>query len=99
MVHRVQASVTLTPEKSAALEDGIANAFEHRFFGSADGAGSKREQLVEDIKVVARVNLNEKGIAALQAAFAKGIKPLPEDNENTNSKPTSPECCRFPSQN
>jgi len=98
MAHRVQASVTLTPEKTAALEDGIANAFERRFFGSTDGRGSKQEQLIEDIKAVARVNLDEKGIAALQAAFAKGIKPLPEDNESSKSKPATPECCRLPSR-
>jgi hypothetical protein len=98
MVHRVQASVILTPEKSAALEDGIAKAFERRFFFSADGTGSKREQLTEDIKTVARANLDEKEIVALQAAFAKGIKPSPEDNESTKNKPVTPECCRFPSQ-
>ena len=98
IVRRVQTSVTLTPEKTAALEDGIANAFERRFFGSADGTGSKREQVIEDIKAVARVNLDEKGIAALRAAFDKGIKPLPEDNESTKSKPAAPECCRFPSR-
>jgi hypothetical protein len=98
IVRRVQASVTLTPEKTAALEDGIANAFERRFFGSPNSPGSKREQLIEDIKAVAGVNLDAPGIAALQAAFAKGIKPLPEDNENTKSKPATPECCRFRSQ-
>ena len=100
MVHRVQASITLTPEKTAALEDGIANAFERRFFGSAgDTAPSdKREQLVEDITTVAKTNLNQKEITALEAAFAKGIKPLPEDNESTKSKSTTPECCRFPSR-
>ena len=98
IVHRVQASVTLTPEKTAALEDGIATAFEHRFIDSPNSTGSKREQLIEDIKAAARVNLDEKGIAALQAAFVKGIKPLPEDNESTKSKLATPECCRFPSQ-
>jgi hypothetical protein len=98
MVHRVQASVILTPEKSAALEDGIAKAFERQFFCSADGTSSKREQLTEDIKTVATANLEGKGIAALQAAFAKGIKPLPEDNESTKTKPATPECCRLSSQ-
>ena len=98
MVHRLQASVALMPAKTAALEDGIANAFERRFFASPNSPGSKREQLVEDIKAVARVNLDEKGIAALQAAFAKGIKPLPEDNESVKTKPATPACCRFPSK-
>jgi hypothetical protein len=98
MAHRVQVGVTLTPEKTAALEDGIAKAFERRFFGSTNGRGSKQEQLIEDIKAVARVNLDETGIAALQAAFAKGIKPLPEDNESSNSKTATPQCCRFPSR-
>lgn len=98
MVHRVQASVTLTPEKTAVLEDGIASAFEHRFIDSPNSTGSKREQLFEDISTVARANLDQKEIAALEAAFAKGIKPLPEDNESAKSKSTTPECCRFPSQ-
>ena len=98
MVHRLRARVTLTAAKTAALEDGIANAFERRFFASPNSPGSKREQLVEDIKAVARVNLDEKGIAALQTAFAKGIKPLPEDNESIKTKPAAPACCRFPSQ-
>ena len=79
-------------------EDGIAKAFERQFFCSADGTGSKREQLTEDIKTVATANLEGKGIAALQAAFAKGIKPLPEDNESTKTKPATPECCRLSSQ-
>jgi hypothetical protein len=100
MVHRVQASVTLTPEKTAALEDGISNAFERRFFSSADDTApsDKREQLVEDISTAARANLNQTEITALEAAFAKGIKPLAEDNESIKSKPAAPECCRFPSR-
>jgi hypothetical protein len=98
IVHRVQATVTLAPEKAEALEAGIASAFEHRFIDSPNSAGSKREKLIEDIKTVARVSLDEKGIAALEAAFAKGIKPLPEDNETTKSKSATPQCCRLPSQ-
>ena len=100
MVRRVRANVTLTPEKTAALEDGIANAFERRFFGSANGTGpgGKREQLIQDISTVATANLNQKETKALEAAFAKGVKPLPEDNESNKSKPATPECCRFPSQ-
>lgn len=98
IVHRVQDTVTLAPEKVAALEAGIASAFEHRFIDSPNSPDSKREQLIKDIKAVAQVNLDEKGIAALEAAFAKGIKPLPEDNEIRTSKPATPECCRFPSQ-
>jgi hypothetical protein len=100
IVLRVQASVTLTPEKTAALEDGVTNAFERRFFGSENGArpAGKREQLTEDISAVAKANLNQEEITTLKAAFAKGIKPLPEDNETGKGKATAPECCRFPSQ-
>jgi hypothetical protein len=100
MVHRVQASATLTPEKTAALEAGIMNAFERRFFGSANGSdpAGKREQLFEDISTVAGANLNQEEITALKAAFAKGIKPLPEDNESGKGKAATPECCRFRSQ-
>jgi hypothetical protein len=100
MVHRVQATVTLAPEKAEALEAGIASVFEHRFTGSPNAAGPicKREQLTEDISAVARANLDEKGIAALEAAFAKGVKPLPEDNETAKSKSAAPQCCNFSSK-
>jgi hypothetical protein len=100
IVHRVQASVALTPEKTAALEDGITNAFERRFLASDNGAdpAGKREQLIENISAVASTNLSQGEITALKAAFAKGIKPLPEDNESGRGKAATPECCRFPSQ-
>jgi hypothetical protein len=98
MLHRVQATVTLAPDKAEALGAGIASAFENRFIDPPNTTGSKREQLIQDISTVARANLNQKEITALEAAFAKGIKPLPEDNENTTGKPATPECCRFPSQ-
>jgi hypothetical protein len=97
IVHRVQTNVTLAPDKGEALEAGIASAFEHRFVDPPTGTGSKRQKLVEDISTVARANLDQKEIVALEAAFAKGIKPLPEDNESSKSKSTTPECCRFPS--
>jgi hypothetical protein len=77
---------------------GAAWAIAEEANTNATAGGPKREQLIEDIKAVAWVNLDAQGIAALQAAFAKGIKPLPEDNENTKSKPATPECCRFRSQ-
>jgi hypothetical protein len=97
MVHRVQATVTVAPEKAEALEAGIASVFEHRFTGTPNDAGPicKREQLTEDISAVARANLDEKGIAALEAAFAKGVRHLPEDNEATKSKSAAPQCCNF----
>jgi len=98
MVHRVQAGVTLTPEKTSALEDGITNAFERRFIGSPDSPRSNREQLTETIKTVARTNLDEKGIAVLEAAFVKGVKPLPEDSETAKGKSAVPPCCRLPSK-
>jgi hypothetical protein len=98
IVHRVQATVTLTPEKVETLEAGITKAFEHRFIGSSDAAGEacNRQQLIEEITAVAQAHLNEKEIATLKAAFAKGIRPLPEDNDTTKS--TVPACCRLPFQ-
>jgi hypothetical protein len=100
IVRRVQASVTLAPHSAAALEADIANAFERRFIGSSKEAGPvcKHEQLVADITAAARANLNEKEIEALKAAFAKGIRPLPEDDETAKSKSGFPDCCRLPSQ-
>jgi adenylylsulfate kinase-like enzyme len=98
IVHRVQATVTLVPDKAEALQAGIASAFAHRFIDSPNDTGSKRAQLIQDISTLARANLNLKEITALEAAFAKGVKPLPEDNEDTKSKPATPECCRLPSR-
>jgi len=98
IVHRVQATVTLVPDKAEALQAGIASVFAHRFIDSPNSTGSKRAQLIQDISTLARANLNQKEITALEAAFAKGIKPLPEDNEDTKSKPATPECCRFRSE-
>jgi len=98
MVHRLQASVALTPEKTAALEDGIANAFQHRFISSPNSPDCRREQLTQDIKTIAGANLDEKGMAALEEAFAKGVKPLPEDNQTTKGKSAVPQCCRLSSK-
>ena len=100
IVCRVQASVTLVPHTGAALEADIANAFERRFVGSSKEAGPvcQHEQLVADITAAARANLTEKEIEALKAAFAKGIRPLPEDDETAKSKSGFPDCCRLPSQ-
>jgi len=74
--------------------------WQRRFFpsGNSSDPTDKREQLFEDISTVARANLNQEEITALKAAFAKGIKPLPEDNESGKCKAVTPECCRFPSQ-
>jgi hypothetical protein len=100
IVRRVQASVTLAPHTAAALETDIANAFERRFVSSSKEAGPvcQHEQLVADITAAARANLSEKEIEALRAAFAKGIRPLPEDDETAKSKSGLPDCCRLPSQ-
>jgi hypothetical protein len=100
IVRRVQASVTLAPHTAAALETDIANAFERRFVGSSKEAGAvcQHEQLVADITAAARANLSEKEIKALRAAFAKGIRPLPEDDETAKSKSGFPDCCRLPFQ-
>ena len=98
IVHRVQATVTLVPDKAEALQAGIASTFAHRFIDPPNSTGSKRAQLIQDISTLARANLNLKEITALEAAFAKGVKPLPEDNEDTKSKPATPECCRLPSR-
>jgi len=40
---------------------------------------------------VARKNLDEKGVAVFQEAFAKGYFPQPEDKEE--SKSGTPDCC------
>jgi hypothetical protein len=100
IVRRVQASVTLAPHTTAALEADIASAFERRFVGSSKEAGPvcQHEQLVADITAAARANLNEKEAEALKVAFAKGIRPLLEDDETAKSKSGFPDCCRPRSQ-
>jgi hypothetical protein len=93
LVHRVQAKVSLAREKAKVLEVSLAKAFERRFIGGSDNPDPtcKREQLVEELSIVARENLDEDGIRAFQEAVAKGIRPQPDDKEETEV--TAPDCC------
>jgi len=85
----------LAQEKAEALEIGVANAFEHRFIGGSDTPDPtcKREQLVEEMSTIERENLDENELVVFQEAAAKGIRPLPEDQEEAKTKKTAPDCC------
>jgi hypothetical protein len=53
----------------------------------------KREQLVEELSTIAHENLDAKEKVAFQEAVAKGIRPLPEDQEEAKTRRTVPGCC------
>jgi hypothetical protein len=95
LVRRIAATVELPEEKSKALEMGIATAFEHRFTGNHDSSDAtcKRDQLADELLKVAEENLDQKGIGAFQAAFAKGIRPTVDDKEERKIDTTVPNCC------
>lgn len=94
LVHRIEAKVPLAREKASAFEISVANVFERRFVGpsNSDPTG-KREQLIEELSAIAHQTLDEKQIVAFQEAVAKGIRPLPEDQEEAKTKKTAPDCC------
>jgi hypothetical protein len=98
LVHRIEAKVRLAQEKANALEISVANVFERKFIGPSNSDPTcKREQLVEELSTIAHQNLNEKEIVAFQEAVAKGIRPLPEDQEEAKTKKTAPDCCSLQS--
>ena len=90
LVRRVQAKVSLAQEKAKALEVSVANAFERRFIGGSNNSdpACKREQLVEELSTIARESLDENGIVVFQEAVAKGIRPQPDDKEETKTEVT-----------
>jgi mercuric ion transport protein len=96
LVHRIQTKAPLAQEKAKALEISVANAFERRFIGSLSDANAttrKREQLAEELSRIAHENLDAKEIVAFEEAVSKGIRPLPEDQEETKTETTAPDCC------
>jgi hypothetical protein len=99
LVHRVQAKVSLAQENAKALEVSVANAFERRFIGTSNTLDPtcKRERLLEELSTIARENLDENGIVAFQEAVAKGIRPQPDDKEETKTEVTPPGCCSLKS--
>jgi hypothetical protein len=96
LVHRIEAKAPLAQEKAKAIEISVANAFERRFIGSLSDANAttcKREQLAEELSRIAHENLDAKEIVAFEEAVSKGIRPLPEDQEETKTETTAPDCC------
>jgi len=94
LVHRIEAKVPLAQEKAKALEISVANVFERKFIGPSNSDPTcKREQLVEELSTIAHENLDAKEIVTFQEAVAKGIRPLPEDQEEAKTKRTVPDCC------
>jgi len=95
LVHRIQTKVPLAQEKAKALEISVANAFERRLTGSPSDANAtcKREQFAGELSRIAHENLDAKEIVAFEDAVSKGIRPLPEDQEETKTETTAPDCC------
>jgi len=73
----------------------VANVFERRFIGTSNNSDPtcKRERLVEELSRIAHENLDEKEIVAFQEAVAKGIRPQPDDQAETKTEKTTPDCC------
>ena len=97
LVRRVQAKVEVSAETAEMFETGltqaIIKAYDDGFVGQAD----KEPAFAQELLKVARTNLDEKGVAAFQEAFAKGYLPQAEDNEGT--KRQAPDCCSPKSTN
>jgi len=55
------------------------------------------EQLGEELSAIAHENLDAKEIVAFQDAVAKGIRPQPDDQEETKTEKTTPDCCSLKS--
>jgi hypothetical protein len=99
LVRRIQTKIALPEEKAKALETGLANVFERRFIGNLNDSdpGCKKEQIAEELSVVAHESLDERGVVALQEAFAKGIRPQVDDDDGAKTKTATPDCCAIKS--
>jgi hypothetical protein len=91
LVRRVQAKVKVSAESAKTLETGLAQAFIKAYNDGFAGQADKVPTFTQELLNVARTNLDEKGFAAFQEAFAKGYLPQPEDAERTKSQPAA--CC------
>jgi hypothetical protein len=88
LVRRVRTKVAVPEEKAEAVTMALTQVIEKRLiYGGKD---SNDQYYQEGVKIV-RTNLGEEGLAAFEAAIAKGYRPRPEDEEPT--KVTRPNCC------
>jgi len=91
LVRRVQAKVEVSTETAKTLETGLTQVFIKAYNDGFVGQADKIPALAQELLKVARTNLDQKGVAAFQEAFAKGYLPQAEDNEGT--KRQAPDCC------
>jgi hypothetical protein len=91
LVRRVQAKVALSQEQAKTLETGLAQAFMKAYNDGFVGQADKLPALAQELLKVARTNLDEKGVAAFEEAFAKGYLPQAEEEEGTKSQ--TPDRC------
>jgi hypothetical protein len=91
LVRRVQAKVKVSAESAKTLETGLTQAFIKAYNDGFAGQADKVPAFTQELLNVASTNLDEKGFAAFQEAFAKGYLPQPEDAERTKRQPTA--CC------
>jgi hypothetical protein len=97
LVRRVQAKVEVSAETAKTLETGLTQAIIKAYNDGFVGQTDKQPAFAQELLKVARTNLDEKGVAAFQEAFAKGYLPQAEDNEGT--KRQAPDCCSPKSTN
>jgi hypothetical protein len=75
----------------------MVSRHERRLFRRFSKRADKQPAFAQELLKVARTNLDEKGVAAFQDAYAKGYVPQADDNEGT--KRQAPDCCSPKSTN
>jgi hypothetical protein len=91
LVRRVQAKVALSQEQAGALETGLVQTFIQAYKDGFAGQKDKEEELKQAMLNVARENLEQSEFGAFQEALAKGILPVADDKDESQSK--IPDCC------
>jgi hypothetical protein len=91
LVRRVQAKVEVSAETAKTMETHLTQAIMKAFNDGFRGQPEREPAFAQELLKVARTNLDEKGVAAFQEAFAKGYLPQAEDTEG--AKPQAPDCC------
>ena len=91
MVRRVQAKVALSQEQAEALETGLVQTCVQAYKDGFAGQKDKEQELRQAMLNVARKNLDQSEFGAFQEALAKGVLPVADDKEESQSK--TPDCC------
>jgi hypothetical protein len=93
LIRRVRAKSALSTEQATTLENSLVDAITRWLTESTDNPDRvlEKQRLTEEVFKVARANLDENGVVALEEAIAIGYRPQPEDNEGIKNQ--VPNCC------